>query len=319
MSNVVNQKARSNSASFQETDRGRILRNLTDFAFILSLTFGSCLLHATPLHDAAQLGDVAQAGAIIMDDPSSVNVKDMHGSTPLSVAAQEGHVEVVKLLLEKGAAIDAKTNYRRAPASTAAFYTNPATVKVLAVKGTVEAIGATPLYIAAGEGRLAVVELLLDKGAAIEAKAEDGCTPLSTAAFNGHVDVVKLLLDRGAAVEGKHKDSVTPLAMAAQQGHIGVVRLLIEKGAVVDAKDSDGFTPLARAAQNRTGLLARHLEVMKFLLSKGANPNTLGFTPLTDGKTALQLAEEQGNTEVAELLREAGAREYHLSTPTRSP
>jgi len=296
-----------------------MLRSLTDFAFILSLTFGSCLLYATPLHDAAQLGDVAQAGAIIMDDPSSVNVKDIHGSTPLSIAAQEGYLEVVKLLLEKGAAIEAKTNYRGAPVSTAAFYSNPAIVKVLAVKGTVEAIGATPLYIAAKEGHLAVVKLLLEKGAAIEAKAEDGCTPISTAAFNGHADVVKLLLERGAAVEGKHKDRVTPLAMAAQQGHLEVVRLLLDKGAVVDAKDNNGFTPLARAAQIRDGLLARHLEVMKVLLAKGANPNTLGFAPFEDGKTALQVAEEQGKTEVAELLREAGTKKNRLFTPVRAP
>jgi ankyrin repeat protein len=295
-----------------------MLRSLTDFAFILSITFGSCLLYATPLHDAAQLGDVAQAGAIIMDDPSSVNVKDIHGSTPLSIAAQEGHLEVVKLLLEKGAAIETKTNYRRALVSTVAFYSNPAIVKVLAVKGTVEAIGATPLYIAAGEGHLAVVKLLLEKGAAIEAKAEDGCTPLSTAAFNGHADVVKLLLERGGAVEGQHKDRVTPLAMAAQQGHLEVVRLLLEKGAAVDAKDNNGFTPLARAAQNRDGLLARHLKVMKFLLAKGADPNTLGFAPFGDGKTTLQVAEEQGDTEVAELLRKAGAKKYRLFTPARA-
>jgi ankyrin repeat protein len=260
-----------------------------------------------------------KAGAIIMDDPSSVNVKDIHGSTPLSIAAQEGYLEVVKLLLEKGAAIEAKTNYRGAPVSTAAFYSNPAIVKVLAVKGTVEAIGATPLYIAAKEGHLAVVKLLLEKGAAIEAKAEDGCTPISTAAFNGHADVVKLLLERGAAVEGKHKDRVTPLAMAAQQGHLEVVRLLLDKGAVVDAKDNNGFTPLARAAQIRDGLLARHLEVMKVLLAKGANPNTLGFAPFEDGKTALQVAEEQGKTEVAELLREAGTKKNRLFTPVRAP
>src|SRR5438067_1834001 len=80
---------------------------------------------------------------------------------PLSIAAQEGYLEVVRLLLEKGAAIEAKTNYRGAPVSTAEFYSNPAIVKVLAVKGTVEAVGATPLYIAAKEGHLAVVKLLL--------------------------------------------------------------------------------------------------------------------------------------------------------------
>jgi ankyrin repeat protein len=107
--------------------------------------------------------------------------------------------------------------------------------------------------------------------------------------------------------------------MAAQQGHLEVVRPLLEKGAAVNAKDNDGFTPLARAAQNRDGLLARHLEVMKFLLAKGANPNTLGFAPFGDGKTALQVAEEQGNTEVAELPREAGAKKNRLFTPPRVP
>jgi ankyrin repeat protein len=290
-----------------------MLRGLPNFALVLSLAFGSSLLDATPLHDAARVGDVAQAGAIIMDDPSSLNVKDLYGFTPLSIAAQEGHVEVVSLLVDKGAAIEAKANYRGAPASTAAFYSNPATMKVLAVKGMVEPVGATPLYIAAKEGHLAVVKLLLEKGASIDAKAEDACTPLWIAAFYGHADVVTLLLEKGAAVEGKHKDGVTPLAMAAQQGHLEVVRQLLQKSAVVDAKDTDGITPLARAAQNRDGLLATHLEVMRLLIVKGANPNTLGFPATGNGETAFQVAEDRGDTEIAELLRDAIAKRNRLS------
>lgn len=290
-----------------------MLRGISNLAFILSLAFGSSLLDATPLHDAARVGDVAQAGAIIMDDPSSLNVKDLYGFTPLSIATQEGYVEVVSLLLEKGAAIEGKANYRGAPASTSAFYANPATVKVLAVKGLVEPIGATPLYIAAKGGHLAVVKLLLEKGASIDAKAEDDCTPLWIGAFNGHLNVVTLLLEEGAAVEGKHKDGVTPLAAAAQQGQLEVVRQLLQKGAVADAKDNDGVTPLARAAQNRDGLLATHLEVMRFLIVEGANPITLGFPAMGNGKTALQVAEDHGDTEIAELLRDAIAKRNRLS------
>jgi ankyrin repeat protein len=299
-------------------DSKTMLGSLAPCAFVVFIAFGSSLSDATPLHDAARVGDVAQARAIIMDDPSSLNVKDLYGFTPLSVAAEEGHVEVVSLLLEKGAAIEGKANYRGAPASTAAFYSNPATAKVLAVKGPVAPVGAAPLYIAAKEGHLAVVRLLLAKGASIDAAAEDGCTPLWIAAFYGRAAVVALLLEQGAAVEGKHQDGVTPLAVASQQGHIEVARQLLHKGAVVDAKDKDGITPLARAAQNRDGLLAAHLEVMRLLIAKGADPDTLGFPVRGDGKTAFQVAEDRSDTEIAELLREAMAN-HRRSDPARSP
>ena len=316
----------------------QMLRGLRQLALILALVCGASRLHASPLHDAAQAGDLAQAGLLIMDDPSAVNVRDKRGFTPLSMAAQSGHVAVVKLLVEKGAAVDAKVNYPGAPAPVVAFYADPATVKLLTIKAPLKALGATPLYIAAKEGHVAVAKVLLDNGAAIDAKADDAGAPLSIAARNGHLEMVKLLLeqgaavdgadasgstplyfaakeghaavvalllDRGAAIEGTRNDRSTPLAVAAQHAQLNVVQVLLEKGAVVDAKTRDGFTPLARAAQNREGVLATRLEVMKLLLAKGANPRTPAFA--AGGKTALQLADERGDVEIAELLREAGA------------
>ena len=249
-----------------------MLHGLTRLTLILALVCGACRLHATPLHDAAQAGDLAQAGLLIMDDPSAVNVRDKRGYTPLSMAAQSGHVAVVKLLVEKGAAVDAKVNYPGAPAPIVEFYADPATVKLLIIKAPIKAIGATSLYIAAKEGHVGVAKVLLDNGAAINAVADDAGPPLSIAAFNGNVEMVRLLLERGA---------------------------------VVDAKTNDGVTSLARAAQGREGDLATRLEVMKLLLAKGANPRTSAFGP--GGKTALQLADERGDVAIAELLREAGA------------
>jgi hypothetical protein len=58
---------------------------------------------------------------------------------------------------------------------------------------------------------------------------------------------------------------------------------------------------------------------MKFLLAKGTDPNTLGFAPFGDGETTLQVAEEQADTEVAELLREARAKRKRRFTPVRAP
>ncbi|KAH8652847.1 hypothetical protein BGZ61DRAFT_511129 [Ilyonectria robusta] len=113
--------------------------------------------------------------------------------TDLMVASYCGHRATVKLLLEKGADVEAKD----------------------------KDYGRTPLWWAAEKGHEAVVKLLLDKGADVEAKDKDcGGTPLWWAAENGHEAVVKLLLDKGADVEAKDKDcGGTPLWWAAENGH----------------------------------------------------------------------------------------------------
>ena len=92
--------------------------------------------------------------------------------------------------------------------------------------------GRTPLWLAAEQGHEAVVKLLLEKGAELEAKDEGGGgTPLGRAAEQGHEAVVKLLLEKGAELEAKDEDGGgTPLGRAAGQGHEAVVKLLLEKG-----------------------------------------------------------------------------------------
>src|SRR3984885_498967 len=106
---------------------------------------------------------------------------------------------------------------------------------------------------AAANGHVAVVKLLLEKGAKLEAKDErNGLTPLLWAAANGHEAVVKLLLEKGAELEAKDKDNgQTPLFYAAANGREAVVKLLLEKDAELEAKDKDdGQTPLSYAAAN---------------------------------------------------------------------
>src|SRR5207248_2110061 len=93
--------------------------------------------------------------------------------------------------------------------------------------------GFAPLAWAAGDGYEAVVRLLLDGGAAIEARDWDGRTPLLWAAVNGHKAVVRLLLDRDAAIEAKDHYDRTPLSWAAEDRHEAVVRLLLDGGAAI--------------------------------------------------------------------------------------
>ena len=122
---------------------------------------------------------------------------------------------------------------------------------------------------------------------ALETKTKDGShfvTPLIIAAHNGHLNSVKILLGYGADVDArgtlKIADEVrkgcTPLSAAAASGHLDVVKLFINKGAFVDLQDEDGDTAVHYAVKGG------HLEIVSELLALGASqlPNNLGLTPL---------------------------------------
>lgn len=110
--------------------------------------------------------------------------------------------------------------------------------------------GYTPLSWAAQRGYEAIARLLLEKGADIEARIKDGLTPLSLAAVNGREPITRLLLENGADIETKSKEEETPLSFAAVHGRETITRLLLEKGANIEAKDKEGNTPLSLAAGN---------------------------------------------------------------------
>ena len=95
-----------------------------------------------------------------------------------------------------------------------------------------------PLHEAAGRGDTAKVQLLLDKGADINAKDSNGETALMEAADNGHLEVVKQLLAKGADVNAKSSYGYTALLYAADQGHTECVGLLLDGGANINVQSS---------------------------------------------------------------------------------
>jgi len=148
----------------------------------------------------------------------------------------------------------------------------------------------------AAKGHEAVVKLLLEKGAELEAKDWGGRTPLSHAAEKRHEAVVKLLLEKGAELEAKDNNGRTPLLYAAENGNEAVMKLLLEKGPELEAKDWDGQTPLLRAAENG------HEAVVKLLLEKGAK-----LAKDSHDRMPLSYAAEKGHEAVVKLLLEKGA------------
>ena len=180
-----------------------------------------------------------------------------HFVTPLIIAAHNGHLNSVKILLRYEADIEAQ-----------------GTLKIAEDK-VME--GCTPLWAAASAGRLDVVKLLIERNADIEGKTSTGSTPLRTAAYRGHLDIVRCLVESGADVNARSScDNSTILMMACFRGHLSVVTYLINKGAFMDLQGKDDRTALHHAVQGG------HLKIVSELLALGASqlPNNLGLTPL---------------------------------------
>jgi len=147
------------------------------------------------------------------------------------------------------------------------------------------------LLDAAKRGDSAAVKSLLAKGADVNARTRYNQTPLMLAADKGHTEIVKLLVEANADVNvtDTFYKSVTALSAAAQRGHAGIVKLLLEKGA--RGKDNALFAAIGGG----------HTGVAKTVLDAG------GVSQESLDR-ALGLALERGQSEIAELLKKAGAK-----------
>lgn len=131
---------------------------------------------------------------------------------------------------------------------------------------TWSAFGWSPLHLAAFSGAAATVELLLDHGAEINARARTRFknTPLQAALLSGQLATTRLLLERGADPLVRQNFGFTPLQSAALHGRRDLVDVLLAHGAELDARANDGRTAVTEA------LRGKHPELADYLRSKGA-------------------------------------------------
>lgn len=155
--------------------------------------------------------------------------------------------------------------------------------------------GNTPLHLAAARGHLAIVELLIVRGASID--AINGS--LRLAVEEGHADIVRLLLEHGAGdnrTPGGLRNALTPLLFGSPRAE--VMELLIGHGADVNARGREGNTPLHDAASHGS------TEAVRVLLEHGADPNVTNDSR----QTAAMLALDSRDAEIRQFL-EPGKRE----------
>ncbi|EXL39948.1 hypothetical protein FOCG_17450 [Fusarium oxysporum f. sp. radicis-lycopersici 26381] len=178
----------------------------------------------TPFSWACEEGHLAIA-AVLLDQGAQVGVDD------LVKFARNGNIEVVKMLLEKGADAAAADINGTTPLHVASEY-----AKILLEKGADAAAadndGTTPLHIASEYGHSETVNILLEKGADAKVANKYGRTPLHRALVYGRSEIAKILLEKGADAAAADNDGRTPLHIASEYGHSEIVKILLEKGAV---------------------------------------------------------------------------------------
>jgi len=225
----------------------------------------------------------------------------------LHEAAAAGDIEQVKLLISKGADVNAKDKNGWTPLHSAAWYGRKDVAEVLIAKGAnineTDVSGQTPLHLAASFGSMFVPELLLAKGANVNARDKAGNTPLHVAAGypGASKDFLEFLLAKGADVNARNDKGETPLHLVPRTPRQDKRRelaadALLANGAEVNAKDKSGCTPLHFAAENGQG------KVVELLLAKGADSKAKA----ADGTTTLHRAVMSGRSDVVALLLDRG-------------
>jgi ankyrin repeat protein len=238
----------------------------------------------TPLHLAVEAGH-AQMVHFLLCAGAKVTVRtgryidhNCDAETPLHIAARNGHQPVAQLLIEAGADCNGVPHEEQYPGRK------------------------LPLNLAAEHGHIGVARLLIEYGADISARDSLGHTALNCAARAGHMDLVELLITRGTDIFVRDRRGKTALDEAASAGHIKVVELLIARGINSSVRDAFGRTALHEAAS------AGHIKVVELLIAKGINSSVRDAF----GRTALHEAAWPGTFPVRLVGASSAASAGHI-------
>jgi ankyrin repeat protein len=232
-------------------DRPEILRHLLAKGADINLESSD----GTPLYLAVYNNSVDGVKALLEHNPK-LEIK-VHSEgfaddsfTPLMAAAWLGHTQIVRLLLEAGADINARTSSNETPLHIAMH--KEKTMKVLLEYNSnidlTDDSQNTPLNLLVKDTPISTISLLVNRGANLEIPNKFGCTPLSTAVLRNNVPAIKYLMSKKAALNILTGIFPGPLHIACQTRDLDVVKLLVEGGADVGLVQSQmGGSPLLSA------------------------------------------------------------------------
>lgn len=262
------------------------------------------------------------------------------GNTPLMLSLLRESLDIAYALIVAGASIEIgeKFKWQRKPIHLAARIGDLKLVKEMVSRcpkcvHSVDAMLFTPLHWAAMKGLLEVVHYLVESGAHLNVRDDQGRTPLHRAADSDRLDMVCLLIKEGALVNLQDNFGWTPLYQSIVCAQLDMVNQLLDFGANVFVRDIYGMTPLhvacgrkvprnlkvmqktstdfytrgfrsaTDAVQKAVSICESDLPLVEILLDFGADVNAIGG----DGRTPLRIAADAGNKEIIRLLVSACA------------
>ena len=194
----------------------------------------------TALIVAAQRAGGARVVEYLLDKGANLKTATNDGATALHRAAECGDVDVLKLLVDKGADVDAQRKNPfggQSPLASAVVFGHGTAVRYLLSKGAKANIGDAGLSRAVFQGNVEIVKALLEAGVEVKNRGNQafpgfgGFEPILALAcfsYNADPQIVRMLLDRGADPTAKSQQGQTPLELARERGYEDVARLLVQ-------------------------------------------------------------------------------------------
>lgn len=249
-------------------------------------------------HYAADAGAVACLSALTQRQPKLVNQPDKNQWTPLHHAAAQGRLSAVNVLIAAKAQVNTKASGVLPPLFQAVDNGHIDIVAVLLDKRAavkLDNLSANPLKSAIERGDADIAELLTAAKARYDFKSQNAGRQLLLAAVRGHLTMVRWLVARGVDPNSDIQGT-TALALAATDGDAASAQALLTAGAQVNKATKEGYTPLMAAAR------AGNLEYARVLLGAGADPRATasgGTTALhlaaqANADTVIELLLERG-------------------------
>jgi len=248
------------------------------FFIVIALLLATTTMRAQEIFDAVKDNDTAKVKELIEKDAQLIQARDRQGYSLLNRACNLGHIEIIDLLIGKGADINLLSGR----------------------------LDLSPLMECARTGNLEVAKRLVEKGADVRSTNKMGISAMHWALANGQnqaEEIALLLIEKGSKVETKAVNGETPVMTAVRKGYAKAVKALLEKGA-----DPLGIDGGSQQTLLHNASILGYGEIAGLLLKHGVDPNAKDG----HGNTALFYAGRYGHRTVADVLNAVAANKLRI-------